>query len=322
MSSYIFIVNNYAFLNLTSKREILTGVPQGSILGPLLFILFFNDITDVVDTAKIVIYADDTVVYVADKDVKNINSKLTKEMDAIAKWFDKNALIINLRKGKTESLLFGTSQRIAKQDSELNVMYRGVKILNTSQYKYLGIEVDSTLNLNCHFEKCYKRASSRLRLLGKLRRHLDMTAAKAIYRTMILPTFTFSGILLLKLTETQVKRLSTFHDRSRRIVLGDSGTCDEIQSVVNANKIRACKLVRKCIDKDICDAFQGYFNINDHTVRTRNHQSLLKIPKIKTEFARKSFRFMGATIYNELPIQVRRIESFIAYEKSLNQHFS
>ena len=123
-------------------------------------------------------------------------------------------------------------------------------------------------------------------------------------------------------TETQVKRLSTFHDRSRRIVIGDSGTCDEIQSVVNANKIRACKLVRKCIDKDICDAIQGYFNINDHTVRTRNHQSLLKIPKIKTEFARKSFRFMGATIYNELPIQVRRIKSFIAYEQSLKQNFA
>ena len=177
-----------------------------------------------VDTAKIVIYADDTVIYVADKDVKNINSKLTEEMDAIAKWFDTNALIINLKKEKTESLLFGTSQRIAKQNNKLNVMYRGVKILNTSQYKYLGIEVNSTLNLNCHFEKCYKRASSRLRLLGKLRPHLDLAAAKAIYHIMILPTFTFSGILLLKLTETQVKQLSSFHDCSRRIVLGDSGS--------------------------------------------------------------------------------------------------
>ena len=270
---------------LSSKREILTGVPQGSILGPLHFILFLNDLTDVVDTAKFVIYGDDTVIYVGDKGVKNINSKLTEEMDAIAKWFDKNALIINLKKGKTESLLFGTSQRIAKQNNELNVMYRGVKILHTSQYKYLGIEVDSTLNLNCHFEKCYKRASSRLRLPGKLRPHLDLAAAKAIYRTMILPTFSFSGILLLKLTETQVKGLSSFHDRSGRIVLGDSGSCDEIQSVVNASKIHSCKLVRKCIDKDICEAFQGYFNINDHSVRTGNHQPLLMIPKIKTEFA-------------------------------------
>ena len=205
-----------------------------------------------------------------------------------------------MKKGKTESLLFGRSQRIVKENNELNVMYRGVKSLNTSQYKYLGIEVESTLNLTYHFEKCYKRASSRLRLLIKLRPHLDMTAATAIYRTMIQPTFTFSGILLLKLTETQTKRLSAFHDRFKRIVLGDSDTCDEIQSVVNANKVRACKLVRKCIDKDISDAFQGYFNSNAHTVRTRN-QSLLKIPKIKTEFARTSFRFMGATVYNELP---------------------
>ena len=110
--------------------------------------------------------------------------------------------------------------------------------------------------------------------------------------------------------------------RSSVKLLRGSGTCDEIQSVVNANKIRVCKLVRKCIDKDICDAFQGYFNINDHTVRTKNHQFLLTIPKIKTEFARKSFRFMGATIYNELPIQMQRIESFIAYAESLKQHFS
>ena len=60
-------------------------------------------------------YADDTAIYVADKDVAVINSKLTKDMDAIAKWLDENALIINLKKGKTEYLLFGTSPRIAKQ---------------------------------------------------------------------------------------------------------------------------------------------------------------------------------------------------------------
>ena len=200
--------------------------------------------------------------------------------------------MIYLKKGKYVSLLFRTSQKIAKQNNELNVMYRGAKILNISQHNYLGIKVNSTLNLTCHFEKCYKRASSRLGLLGKLRSHLDMTVAKAIYRTMILPTFTFSGILLLKLTETQVKRLSEFHDRSRPIVLGDSGSSDEFKLVVNANNIRACKLVRKCIDKRSYEAFQRYFSTNDHTARTRNHQSLLKIPKIKTKSARISFRFM------------------------------
>ena len=65
-------------------------------------------------------------------DVAVVNSKLTKDMDAIAKWVDENALIINLKKGKTESLLFGTSQRIAKQNESLTVMYRDTNVLNTN----------------------------------------------------------------------------------------------------------------------------------------------------------------------------------------------
>ena len=189
-------------------------------------------------------------------------------------------------------------------------------------YKYLGIEIDSSLNLNSHFEKCFKRASSRLRLLVKLRDYLDLTAAKAIYRSLILPTFTYSGILQLKLTDTQHKRLASFHDRSLRTIQGNSNTCEEIQSVTNANKIHACKLVRKCIDKDICDTFQGYFQINDHKMQTRNNQCLVKLPKIKTEYARKSFRFMGAKIYNELPVDIRKTESFNAYEQHLKHHFT
>ena len=277
---------------LSNKQDILTGVPEGSILGPLLFIIFFNDVTDAIEVAKIVKYADDTVIYVADKDIAVINSKLTKDMDAIAKWLDQNALIINLKKGKTESLLFGTLQRIARQNETLNVMYRGDKVLNTSHYKYLGIEIDSTLNLNSHFEKCFKSASSRLRMLGKLIDYLDLASAKAIYRSLILPTFTYSGILQLKITDTQYKRLASFHDRSLRTIQGNSNNCDEIQSVTHVNKIRAYKLVRKCINKDICDTFQGYFEIDDHKIDTRNNQCRVKLSKIRTEYARKSFRFM------------------------------
>ena len=80
--------------------DIQTGVPQGSILGPLLFILFFNDVTDVIDGARIVKYADDTVIYVADKDLKVIKTKLTKDMESMADWFDENGLIINLKKAR------------------------------------------------------------------------------------------------------------------------------------------------------------------------------------------------------------------------------
>ena len=88
-------------------------------------------------------------------------------MDSFADWFGENGLVINLKKGNIEFLLFGTSQRIAKQIKSLDVRYLGSKIMNSTQYKYLGIEID--LNINTHFENCVEHTSSRLRLLAKIK---------------------------------------------------------------------------------------------------------------------------------------------------------
>ena len=96
--------------NFQSEKEpIYSGVPQGSILGPLLFIVFFDDLTEHLLHSKIIMYTDDTVIYVAEKDVSIIESKLNREMEIISNYFRSNELIINLKKGKTEVMLFGTS---------------------------------------------------------------------------------------------------------------------------------------------------------------------------------------------------------------------
>ena len=130
---------------LSEVHEIYSGVPQGSILGPLLFLVFFNDITDVVNHSKVIKYADDTVLYVADKQTQSIQAKLDKDMESIAGWLKENELIINLKKGKTESLLFGTAKRRSMQTEPLEVSVpcpTRTTITSTSDYKYLGVHVD------------------------------------------------------------------------------------------------------------------------------------------------------------------------------------
>ena len=310
---------------LSDQHEIYSGVLQGSILGPLLFLLFFNDITDVVKHSKVIKYADDTVLYVADKQTQSISAKLDEDMELIASWLKENELVINLKKGKTESLLFGTAKRRNMQSEPLEVFFSfptRTPITGTREYKYLSVHVDGSLGLSSQFEKCLKKASGRLRLLFNIRDHLDLPAAKVIYRTMIMPVFTYCGILQLNLSQTQLTRLSLFHDRSMSVVYKGEQASDYIISVVNANKLRACKLVRKCIDNNVCDLFKSYFTVQHHGKEMRNNDNILKLPAIRTEYARKSFYFMGAKIYNELPIELRRIEHNQDFEKKVTEHFN
>ena len=157
-------------------------------------------------------------LYVHGKNVKEISKRLSEDLDALSKWFHKNELVMNLKKGKTEALLFGTPQKVSKYLSDFEIDVNDTKITVTKSYKYLGIPVDSSLNMNTFFDKCYKKASTRLNLLSKLRQEFDLHSAKSIYHSMILPTFTYCGIHLLHLTNTKSRRLDSFHRRAENVV--------------------------------------------------------------------------------------------------------
>ena len=83
-----------------------------------------------------------------------------------------------------------------------------------------------------------------------------------------------------------------------------------------------CKIARKCIDKDICDTFKDHFTIQNHGKDTRNADHSLKMIKIRIEYARKSFYYTGAKIYNELPLKIRKITNATEYEKSIKDYFT
>ena len=106
-----------------------------------------------------------------------------------------------------------------------------------------------------------------------------------------------------------------------KIVYSDKTADKGLMSVINANKMRACKLVRKCRNKDICEHFQNCFTLIEHKKETRNNNCTLRLPSIKKEYARKSFLYMGAKVYNELPLDIRQTETFKEFVEKLKIHF-
>ena len=118
-----YLFSRQQYVQIEGKRSnitnITTGVPQGSILGPLLFVIYFNDFADQLHKRHVLMYADDTVVFYGNDDLSNIENILTKELENVADYFDDNDLIINLNKGKTEAMLFGTNKRLSKQNRNM-----------------------------------------------------------------------------------------------------------------------------------------------------------------------------------------------------------
>ena len=119
---------------ISNPEKITRGVPQGSILGPLLFLITFNDIATVLKHSNIITYADDTVIYFSGKSKESIQDRLQSDFNAIADWMESMDLVTNMKKGKTEVMLFGTSQKVKNQS--LDISYRFTKITNTTCYKY------------------------------------------------------------------------------------------------------------------------------------------------------------------------------------------
>ena len=136
----------------SNPETIYCGVPQGSILGPLLFIVFFNDLINIMNV-NVIKYADDTVLCYADSDVNKIESVLNYEMKKIGLYCNQNELLLNLKKGKTEAMLFGTQKRLKLHGRDLNISYNGTSITFVKEYVYLGNKLDLNLLLNSNFEQ-------------------------------------------------------------------------------------------------------------------------------------------------------------------------
>ena len=124
-------------------------------------------------------YADDTVIYTSDKSFSTIKSNLTDDFAYVATWLEENQVITNLRKGKTEYMLFGTSQ--CTKNKTLDVIYHHRTLSETKSYKYLGVQLDQNLNIKDHTTQTYKKVCSCFQLLKRLRPKLTRKATVTIY---------------------------------------------------------------------------------------------------------------------------------------------
>ena len=126
----------------SDTSDLSVGVPQGSVLGPILFIVFINDLLGVVPHCKIVLYADDTSLFFARRNIQAIQSVLQEDLTAVGEWFSLKSLLVNY--GKTNVMLFGPKQGLARSQGP-SLFFLGKLLELSNTVKYLSLIFDASI---------------------------------------------------------------------------------------------------------------------------------------------------------------------------------
>ena len=175
-------------------RLITHGVPQGSVLGPLLFIIFTNDLPQSVSRSILDIYGDDTTLStsVAVSDLPTLQQRLQNDINKIADWTYGNKMVLNA--SKTKSLLV-TGKRLEKKalDTALKISCNSSEIEQVNSQKLLGAKLDSHLNFTEHIDDICKKVSRQIAVLKKVTRNLPLAERKLYFNALIKPIMSYGS---------------------------------------------------------------------------------------------------------------------------------
>jgi len=164
-------------------------VPQGSILGSLLFISFANDLPSSVNHSQVSLYADDTTVYFAHRDPSVVMNMLNEDLTTVAQWIENNELKLNVSK---TNLLVLSPRRVK---AGLSISINGESVRQQQHVKYLGVTVDKELNFKTHIANIRRRCFAGLAILRRNMKFLPSNSRKMLYKAFIIHNRPSPGLL-------------------------------------------------------------------------------------------------------------------------------
>ena len=311
-----------------SKAEsIRSGVPQGSILGPLLFLIFINDLPLCLKDAvrSVDLYADDTTLYEIGFDKDILENNLQHALNLLNSWCLENGMIINIDKTKL-MLISSRQKRQNMKDTNLTLAYENVDLRVTSCEKVLGVHIDDNLTWTSHFQHVSKKISTYLWLLSQIRSYLPIRHRMTFYNAYIKPHLEYCCVIWGNSFNSNMYRIEKLQRRACKLILGKDYTSLEearmqlnmlsFEELIFINKAKVMfKVTHGLSPIYITEMFQIKGSTNDDTMTLRSDSNKnFKTPKPKLNMFKNSLSYSGALIWNSIPVDIRNsstVDSFV-----------
>ena len=323
--SYLAGRKQYVTYNGTSSstKMIKCGVPQGSILGPLLFLLYINDLPNVCKSTNPVLYADDTNLFINGNNLIDLQTAINRELAEISTWLKINKLSLNVK--KTHHMIF-THKRKIQPSVALSI--EGHPIDEVDNTKFLGVYLDNKINWKKHISYISGKVARGIGLIIKARKMLTSDALLTLYHSFVFPYLSYCNHIWGCTYPTNLKQLVVQQKRIIRIIAGmkyrdptESAFRDlSVIKFLDINKYLTARFMYQYHHNKLPVIFSDYFRqIADvHEHNTRQCIGLYAVP-MKTDLGLTCISHRGPVIWNEILKNINPDTSEVSFKKALKQ---
>ena len=302
---------------VSSWAEVERGVPQGSLLGPLFFNIFINDVTKCVRGVALRLYADDTTLYCSDLDPAVLAHRVNQGLETIRRWFEANGMVVNPR--KTQAMVMGN-----RGGYRMDLNLGGQTIEEAGSLKLLGFILDKRLTYQEQVRVSARKASQKAGALNRVKRILPERTLVTLYKAFVLPHLEYCSPLLISCDKGSETMLEKQQERALRVLMRRPKDCPYEVVLREAN---LSSLKQRRLGQSLGILYRATRGLGPEYIREMvefrgnaynlRREMTVILPRPRKQLGRRSFIYEAGTMWNGMPNNVRLSPNIAIFWKRL-----
>jgi hypothetical protein len=321
-----YLSNRLQFVNYndydSNLLQVVCGVPQGSILGPKLFILYINDICNVSKILKLILFADDTTLFCSDKNINNLVTIINSELEKLCVWFALNKLSLNV--SKTNYMLFSNCKN---NIPNVGIFMKNCKIDRVHVTKFLGVQIDENLDWNHHIWYVKSKISKHIGILNRARKYFGGNAIRTLYCSLILPYLLYCVEVWGNTYSSNLNAIILLQKKAIRIIANVPRLEHTNDIFMNFKLLKFMDLVKlstllvmfRAYNINLPSNLQKCFSININTNLATRRKNKFTVNYVRTTKKAMCLSVKGVKLWNSLDLKFTLCNNINLFKNNLKQ---